>query len=64
MNGRTAVEIEPCGGPEFMFFPDGRTVVLRIILHTTDPESEVHAELAFVLQPQTGRFQIWGAWIP
>lgn len=56
------VQVEVCGHPHFTWDRDGYATV-TVLLHTTDLDSSVHAEISLCLHPASGRFLFERAWL-
>ena len=56
------VQVEVCGEPRLYTEPGG-IAILMILLHTTDPQSKVHAEISIAMHPASGQFAIDHAWL-
>jgi hypothetical protein len=59
----TTAEVQLCGAPEFHVNPRTGRAHLAVYLHTTDPDSKVHAQLNVYLDPRTGRFWFDRDWL-
>ena len=59
----STVQVEMCGDPELRINPTNGTAKLEFLFHTTDPESQVHAELVLILDPNTGKFWFIPGWV-
>jgi hypothetical protein len=55
-------QVEVCGEPQLRLEPDG-FATFTVLLHTTDPNSNVHAEISLCMHPASGMFTFEHAWL-
>lgn len=60
MSAQRSVQVETCGHPCVLV--SGEVAQVSILLHTTDPDSNVHAEIFLYLHPASGRFWFEPEW--
>lgn len=57
------VQVQVCGNPHLVIDPETGCALVRVLLHTTDPDSHLHAQISIEFDPATGTHDIQGEWL-